>query len=91
MKNLDLLLEGIQNIENQLVENGIIEDGDATSEALGELKEKLYSETQKQSLKEFHSKLIDLVEEYHPNIYLLDKVFQGVRTIEVAIIDELNK
>jgi len=91
MKNLDLLLEGIQNIENQLVENGIIEDGDATSEALGELKEKLYGETQKQSLKEFHSKLIDLVEEYHPNIYLLDKVFQGVRTIEVAIIDELNK
>ena len=91
MKNLDLLLEGIQNIENQLVENGIIEDGDATSEALGELKEKLYNEINKEGLIEFHNKLKDLVDEYHPNIYLIDNIFKGIGTIERAILDELNK
>jgi len=91
MKNLELLLEGIQNIENQLVENGIIEDGDATSEALGELKEKLYSRISKEGLIEFHTKLNKLVDEYHPNIYLLDDVFKGIRFIETGILDELNK
>ena len=91
MKNLDLLLEGIQNIENQLVGNGIIEDGDATSEVLGELKEKLYNEINKEGLIEFHNKLKDLVDEYHPNIYLINGVFKGFETIEIAILDELNK
>jgi hypothetical protein len=91
MKNLDLLLEGIQNIENQLVGNGIIEDDDDISEALGELKEKLYREISKEGLIEFHTKLNDLVDEYHHNIYLLDDVFKGIQTIEIAVLDELNK
>jgi DNA-binding transcriptional regulator GbsR (MarR family) len=91
MKNLDVLLEGIRNIENQLVENEIIEDGDLISEALGELKEKLYREMIKEDLQEFHSKLHDLVDEYHHAIYLNDKIFKGIGTIEVAVLDELNR
>jgi hypothetical protein len=91
MKNLDLLLEGIQNIENQLVGNGIIEDGDATSEVLGELKEKLYREIKKKDLLEFHTKLQDLMDEYHHAIYLNDGIFKGIQTIEIAVLDELNK
>jgi hypothetical protein len=50
-----------------------------------------FEENNPKQLKEFLTKLNELVDDYHPNIYLLDKVFQGVRTIEVAIIDELNK
>ena len=91
MKKLDVLLEGIQNIENQLVENEIIEDGDLISEALGELKERVYNEIQKKELQEFMNKLHDLVDEYHHAIYLNDKIFRGISTIEVAILDELNK
>jgi uncharacterized protein Yka (UPF0111/DUF47 family) len=77
MKNLDLLLEGIQNIENQLVENGIIEDESIASEVIGELKEKLYREIQKKDLLEFHTKLQDLMDEYHHAIYLNDGIFKG--------------
>jgi hypothetical protein len=91
MKNLDLLLEGIQNIENQLVGNGIIEDGDATSEVLGELKEKLYREIKKKDLLEFHTKLQDLMDEYHHAIYLNDGIFKGFQTMEIEILNELNK
>jgi hypothetical protein len=91
MKNLDLLLEGIQNIENQLVGNGIIEDGDATSEVLGELKEKLYREIKKKDLLEFHTKLQDLMDEYHHAIYLNDGIFKGFQTMEMEILNELNK
>ena len=91
MKNLDVLLEGIRNIENQLVENEIIEDGDLISEALGELKERVYNNLQKKDLQEFHSKLNDLVDEYHHAIYLIDNIFKGISTIEVAVLDELNK
>jgi hypothetical protein len=91
MKNLDLLLEGLQNIENQLVENGIFKDEDSISEALGELKEKLYREIQKKDLQEFHSKLNDLVDEYHHAIYLNDKIFRGLDIIRIGILDELNK
>ena len=58
---IEILLEGIQNIENQLVENGVIEDGDNTSEVLGELKEKLYKEIKNEKLKEFHTKLNELI------------------------------
>ena len=42
-------------------------------------------------LREFLTKLNELVNEYHPNIYLLDNVFKGLMTIEIAILDELNK
>ena len=57
----------------------------------GELKEKLYNEINKEGLIEFHNKLKDLVDEYHPNIYLIDNIFKGIGTIERAILDELNK
>jgi len=50
-----------------------------------------FAENDPERLKEFLSKLDELIEEYHPNIYLLDGVFRGVRTIEVAVLDELNK
>lgn len=50
-----------------------------------------FEENHPQQLKEFLTKLNDLVEDYHPNIYLLDNVFKGIRTIEIAILDELNK
>jgi len=91
MKNLELLLEGIQNIENQLIENEIIEDGDSISDTIGELKEKLYNEINKKRLIEFHTKLNLLVDEYHPNIYLIDDIFKGIRIVETGILDELNK
>jgi Fe-S cluster biosynthesis and repair protein YggX len=91
MKNLDVLLEGIQNIENQLVENEIIEDGDDVSEALGELKERIYNNIHKNDLQEFMNKLHDLVDEYHHIIYLNNKIFKGIGTIEVAVLNELNK
>jgi hypothetical protein len=91
MKNLDVLLEGIKNIENQLVEDGIIKDGDNISEALGELKERVWNNIHKNDLKEFHSKLNDLVDEYHPHIYLNDKIFRGLDIIGIGILNELNK
>jgi hypothetical protein len=91
MKNLDVLLEGIKNIENQLVEDGIIEDGDNISEAIGELKERVWNNIHKNDLKEFHSKLNDLVDEYHPHIYLIDDVFKGLDIIGIGILNELNK
>jgi hypothetical protein len=91
MKNLDVLLEGIKNIENQLVEDGIIEDGDNISDAIGELKERVWNNIHKNDLKEFHSKLNDLVDEYHPHIYLIDDVFRGLDIIGIGILNELNK
>ena len=50
-----------------------------------------FEENHPQQLKEFLTKLNDLVEDYHPNIYLLNNVFKGIRTIEIAILDELNR
>jgi hypothetical protein len=50
-----------------------------------------FEENNPAELREFLKRLNDLVDEFHPNIYLLDKVFDGVRTIEVAVLDELNK
>jgi len=91
MKNLNVLLEGIKNIENQLVEDGIIEDGDNISDAIGELKERVWNNIHKNDLKEFHSKLNDLVDEYHPHIYLIDDVFKGLDIIGIGILNELNK
>jgi hypothetical protein len=91
MKNLELLLEGIQNIENQLVENEIIEDGDSISDAIGELKEKLYNEISKEGLIEFHNKLKNLLVEHHHNIYTIDNIFKGIDIIDKEIFKELNK
>jgi archaellum component FlaC len=36
-------------------------------------------------------KLDELVEDFHHDIYLLDDVFKGIRKIEKAIFNELNK
>ena len=50
-----------------------------------------FEENNPEQLKAFLTKLDELIEEYHPNIYLLDGVFRGVRLIEVAVLDELNR
>jgi uncharacterized protein YoxC len=50
-----------------------------------------FEENNPAELREFLRRLNELVDDFHPNIYLLDKVFNGVRTIEVAVLDELNK
>ena len=49
-----------------------------------EAKHKLY-------LKAFLKQLNDLVDEYHPEIYLMDEVFEGLEKIEKAIKNELRK
>jgi len=38
-----------------------------------------------QQLKDFQTKLTQLVDEYHANIYLMDKVFEGINLIEEEI------
>ena len=50
-----------------------------------------FEENHPEQLKAFLYQLNKLVDEYHPNIYLLDDVFRGIQTIEIAILDELNK
>ena len=50
-----------------------------------------FEENNPEQLKAFLEKLNRLVDEFHPNIYLLNGVFKGVQTIEIAILDELNK
>ena len=50
-----------------------------------------FEENHPEQLKLFLNRLNDLIDEFHPNIYLLDGVFEGVSKIEVTIKDELNK
>jgi hypothetical protein len=50
-----------------------------------------FEENHPKQLELFLSKLNDLVDEFHPNIYLLDGVFKGIQTIEIAVLDELNR
>ena len=42
VEELELMFIKLERLELQLVENDVIEDGDMISEALGELKERLY-------------------------------------------------
>jgi hypothetical protein len=42
-------------------------------------------------LRKFLTKLNELIDDYHHDIYLIDGIFEGFKTIEVAILDELNK
>lgn len=42
-------------------------------------------------LKAFLKQLNDLVDEYHPEIYLMDEVFEGLEKIEKAIKNEIKK
>jgi hypothetical protein len=61
---------------------------------LSKLKSKVmtqFEENHPEQLKLFLNKLNELVDEFHPNIYLLDGVFKGIQTIEIAILDELNR
>ena len=50
-----------------------------------------FEENNPEQLKLFLTKLNELVDEFPPNIYLLNGVFRGIQTIEIAILDELNK
>jgi hypothetical protein len=50
-----------------------------------------FKENHPEQLKAFLEKLNRLVDEFHPNIYTLNGVFKGIQTIEIAILDELNK
>ena len=50
-----------------------------------------FEENNPEQLKAFLNRLNDLMDEFHPNIYLLNNVFRGFHTIEIAILDELNK
>ena len=50
-----------------------------------------FEENHPEQLKLFLEKLNRLVDEFHPNIYLLNDVFEGVNKIEVTIKDEINK
>ena len=52
---------------------------------------KEFEENNPEQLKVFLAKLNELIDEFHPNIYLLKGVFKGVQNIEVAVLDELNK
>ena len=42
-------------------------------------------------LKEFLKKLNELVDEFHPNIYLMDDVCEALEKIDKAIKKELSK
>jgi len=44
-----------------------------------------------EELNAFLKKLNELVEDFHHEIYLLDDVLKGIRTIEIAILNELNR
>ena len=50
-----------------------------------------FEENNPEQLKEFIKQLRILVDEFHPNIYTINKVFRGIEIIEIAILDELNK
>jgi hypothetical protein len=50
-----------------------------------------FKENNPERLREFLRQLVDLVDEFHPNIYTIDKVFDGLDLIEKGISEELNK
>jgi hypothetical protein len=50
-----------------------------------------FEENNPEQLRKFLDEFRMLIDEYHPNIYLLDKLFKGADQIEIAILDELNK
>ena len=52
---------------------------------------KTIKENNPEGLIEFLKKLDELVEDFHHDIYLLDDVFKGIRKVEKAIFNELNK
>lgn len=50
-----------------------------------------FSENNPKQLKEFLTKLNELVDDYHHNIYLLDGVFEGIELIDKAIKKQLTE
>jgi Holliday junction resolvasome RuvABC endonuclease subunit len=42
-------------------------------------------------LREFIKELRVLVDEFHPHIYTINKVFKGLEMIEIGISDEIEK
>jgi hypothetical protein len=42
-------------------------------------------------LSEFYKRVMELVDEYHADIYLVNGIINGITKIEIAILDELNK
>lgn len=50
-----------------------------------------FEENNPEQLEAFLIKFRMLIDEYHANIYLMDNLFVGVRIVEMAILDELNK
>ncbi len=51
---------------------------------------KNFEEANPERLQKFLRKLNDLVDEFHPNIYNIDKVFDGLELIDIAIKEEIN-
>ena len=51
----------------------------------------IFEENQPEQLKEFLIRLNELVEEFHPNIYLNDGVFTGLEMITNAIQHQLKE
>jgi hypothetical protein len=49
------------------------------------------SENNPKQLNEFLTKLNELVDEYHHNIYLLDGVFEGIELIDKTVKKQLIK
>lgn len=49
-----------------------------------------FKENNPAKLKEFLHQLTLLIDEYHPNIYLIDGVFKGVEQIEKSVREKLN-
>jgi len=50
-----------------------------------------FEEKNPEQLGEFLRRLNELMDEFHPNTYTMDKVWDGFTTMQTAIIDELNK
>jgi hypothetical protein len=42
-------------------------------------------------LSEFYKKVMELVDEYHADIYLVNGIINGITKIEISVLDELNK
>ena len=49
-----------------------------------------FAENNPQRLKEFAAKLNELYDEYHPNLYLIDEVHDGIQMISNAIKKEIE-
>lgn len=49
-----------------------------------------FEENNPKRLQEFLIELDKLVDEYHPNIYLIDGVFEGIETAKKAIRKKLE-